>query len=107
MKTFQISEKKHRKDGCMLRVGVIGCGKIAQLRHFPEYDQNSNCQLAGYFDFNQERANKFAKQYGGTTYESVDAMLADENINAVSVCVANNAHAEITIKALNAGKDVL
>lgn len=34
-------------------------------------------------------------------------MLEDENIDAVSVCTANNTHASITIKALNSGKHVL
>ena len=34
-------------------------------------------------------------------------MLADDDIDAVSVCAANSVHAEITIAALNAGKHVL
>lgn len=90
-----------------MRVGVIGCGKIAQTRHLPEYRDNAHAELAGYYDFNLERAREIADLYGGKAYESVEALLADETIDAVSVCVANNAHAEISIQALKAGKHVL
>jgi predicted dehydrogenase len=46
-------------------------------------------------------------KYGGKAYDSAEELLADPNIDAVSVCAANNAHAELTIKALKAGKHVL
>lgn len=91
----------------MIEVGIIGCGKIAQVRHIPEYQQNEDAKLVGYYDFNLERAKELAERYGGRAYESVEAMLEDPEIDAVSVCVANNAHAEISMKALNAGKHVL
>lgn len=90
-----------------MKVGIIGCGKIAQVRHIPEYQANAFAEIAGYYDFNQERAAGLAKEYGGMAYTSVDELLANPEIEAVSVCAANNAHAEITIKALNAGKHVL
>ncbi len=91
----------------MFQIGVIGCGKIAQTRHLPEYAQNKDVRLAGYYDFNLQRAKQIADQYGGIAYESVEALLADKEIDAVSVCVANNAHAEVSIAALRAGKHVL
>lgn len=91
----------------MFQIAVIGCGKIAQVRHLPEYAANPNVRLAGYFDFNRQRAEEMAKKYGGKAYDSVEEILADPSIDAVSVCVANNAHAEISIAALNAGKHVL
>lgn len=91
----------------MKRIGIIGCGKIAQTRHIPEYASNKDVTLSGYYDFNFERAKKIADAYGGKAYETLDALLADSQIDAVSVCVANHAHSEITIKALKSGKDVL
>lgn len=91
----------------MFKIGIIGCGKIAQVRHIPEYAGNPDAQLAGYYDFNQERAQKLADMYGGMVYASYEEMLADPSIDAVSVCVANDAHARITIEALKSGKHVL
>lgn len=91
----------------MIRVGIIGCGKISQVRHIPEYAANKDVELAGFFDLTYERAEQLAEQYGGKAYHTMEEMLADPEINAVSVCVANAAHAEDTIAALKAGKHVL
>ncbi len=91
----------------MKRIAIIGCGKIAQVRHIPEYADNKNVELAGYYDFNLERAKELAVKYGGKAFESVEDLLADNTIDAVSICAANNAHAELTVKALESGKDVL
>lgn len=91
----------------MVRVAVIGCGKIAQTRHIPEYQSNPAVQLAGFYDLNTERAKELAEAYGGKAYSSVEELLEEKTIDAVSVCTANHTHAEITIKALKAGKHVL
>ena len=91
----------------MFGIGIIGCGKIAQVRHIPEYAANKNAKLLGFYDINLDRAKALADQYGGTAYETVEELLANPEIEAVSVCAANFAHAELTIAALNAGKHVL
>ncbi|GAP12667.1 predicted dehydrogenase [Longilinea arvoryzae] len=91
----------------MIKIGIIGCGKIAQVRHIPEYAANPNAQLAAYYDLNPARAAELAKKYGGKAYPSVDELLAVRDIDAVSVCTANTSHAEISIAALKACKHVL
>lgn len=91
----------------MFGIGIIGCGKIAQVRHIPEYLENPNAEIRGYFDLNLQRAQELAEKFGGKAFASVEELLADPSIDAVSVCVANFAHAEMTIKALEAGKHVL
>lgn len=90
-----------------IKVGIIGCGKIAQVRHIPEYTANPHAEVYGFYDLNQDRAKALAEQYGGKAYPSYEALLADPEIDAVSVCAANHAHAEISIAALKAGKHVL
>lgn len=91
----------------MFKIGIIGCGKIAQVRHIPEYEANPNSQLYGFYDINVERAKELAEKYNGKAYESYEEMLNDPEIEAVSVCAANSVHAEITVAALKAGKHVL
>ena len=90
-----------------IKVGIIGCGKIAQVRHIPEYAANPNAEVYGFYDINQARAEELAKKYGGKAYASYEELLADPEIEAVSVCAANHVHAEISIAALKAGKHVL
>ena len=90
-----------------IRVGIIGCGKIAQVRHIPEYVANPNVELYGFYDINQARTEELAKKYGGKAFASYEELLADSEIEAVSVCAANHAHAEISVAALKAGKHVL
>ncbi len=91
----------------MIRVGIAGCGKIAQVRHLPEYKAHPDAQVAGLFDLNRERAESLARQYGVKVYDSYEEMLSDSSVDAVSVCAANAAHAEMTVDALKAGKHVL
>ena len=98
---------QRRKGQHVINVGVIGCGSIARMRHAVEYSNNKDVKIMGFTDFNKDRAQDMADDFGGKVYLSDDEMLKDENIDAVSVCVANAYHAEITIKALNHGKHVL
>jgi predicted dehydrogenase len=90
-----------------LHVGIIGCGSISQQRHIPEYVANPNVEIIGYFDRNKERAQQMTETHGGHLFKSVDELLDDSTIEAVSVCVANAQHAPITIQALQRGKHVL
>lgn len=90
-----------------IKVGIIGCGKIAQVRHIPEYLANPNAEICGFYDINLARAEELARKYGAKAYPTYEALLADPGIDAVSVCAANHVHAEISIAALKAGKHVL
>ena len=91
----------------MVKVGVIGCGKIAQLRHIPEYAANENVKIVGFFDNVQERAEKLAASYGGVAFHSLDDLLSCGEIDAVGVCTSNSTHRDITVAALRQGKHVL
>ena len=55
----------------MLNVAVLGCGKIAQVRHIPEYAANENVRLVGFYNPTASRAEDMAKKYGGKVYLSV------------------------------------
>lgn len=91
----------------MIHVGILGCGKIAQVRHIPEYLANPDAEIRGFYDIDLNRAQEMAAKFGGKAYETPEALLADPEIDAVSICAINHAHAELSIKALKAGKHVL
>ena len=94
------------KESVVLKVGIIGCGKIAEVRHAPEYAENPHVQLTAFCDTDRDRAQALADIYGGRAYTEVAELLAS-GVDAVSVCVANHMHAQVTIQALEAGKHVL
>jgi len=91
----------------VVNVGIIGCGSITKFRHAPEYSSNKDANIAGFFDPQKERSLEMVQMYGGKAYESIEEMLTDKSVDAVSVCTANRFHASITIEALKAGKHVL
>ncbi|MHA0858053.1 Gfo/Idh/MocA family protein [Paenibacillus sp. CMAA1364] len=90
-----------------IKVAVFGCGAIAERRHIPEYAANEQVELVAFADPIIERANKMAETYGGKGYASFEELLANEEVDAVSVCTPNYLHASMTIAAANAGKHVL
>lgn len=92
-----------------LKIGIIGLGSISQL-HADAYSKNPDVELYAFCDIHRERAVKAAEKYGvpiDRVFSDINEMLALDEIDAVSVCTWNSAHASCTITALNAGKHVL
>lgn len=90
-----------------VRVGIVGCGRIAERRHAPEYYANPFTEIRGYYDARTKKAEEMVRRFGGNIYDSADELFDDPSIDAVSICAANNAHADLTIRALHSGKHVL
>jgi len=90
-----------------LRIAVIGCGAIAVRRHIPEYADNPNVKLVAFADPVIERAQELAAQYGAKAYSDYEQLLAEVEVDAVSVCTPNHLHAPASIAAAKAGAHVL
>ena len=94
-----------------LRIGMIGCGGIANNKHLPALQTQSDlCELVAFCDIQRERAEKAAKEYGSQdakVYTDYKELLQDESIDLVHVCTPNVSHAPITVAAFEAGKHVL
>lgn len=90
-----------------VKIGVIGCGSIAKHRHLPEYANNKNVEIVAVCDIVAERAQETADKYNAIAYTSYEELLANEDVEAVSVCTPNYLHAPVSIAALKAGKHVL
>lgn len=93
-----------------LRIGFIGCGGIANQKHFPGMAQQEGVDLVAFCDLVAQRAKEGAKKYGtpdAKVYTDYRELLADDSIDAVHVLTPNVSHAEITVAALDAGKHVL
>jgi len=91
-----------------IKVAVIGCGTIANSAHIPAYMANDTCEIKYFCDIIPERADAAVEKYGcGKAIYDYKEVLADPEIEAVSVCTPNLMHKTISIDALKAGKHVL
>jgi UDP-N-acetylglucosamine 3-dehydrogenase len=90
-----------------IRVGIIGGGWPGQT-HAKGYVTASGFKVAAIADLIPSRREKFLSEHpGAKQYADANDLLADEEIDAVSVCLPNYLHASITIAALKAGKHVM
>ncbi len=90
-----------------IRIGVIGTGNIAR-EHLNAYKKNPYVEIYALCDLNAELLAKRAQEFGvERTFTNCEDMLRLPEIDAVSVCTWNAAHAPCAIAALNAGKHVL
>lgn len=90
-----------------LRVAIVGCGSIAELRHAPEYALNPNVEIVAYYNPDKRKAEKLAQKYGGRVVDSYQEIMEDETIDAISDCSTNEMHHIISTTALQHGKHVL
>ncbi|QRG65331.1 Gfo/Idh/MocA family protein [Brevibacillus choshinensis] len=90
-----------------IRVGIIGCGSIANQRHAPEYANHPHVELAFVYDPNPERAARLAERFGGKVAKSWEEIVDHPHVDAISDCSTNEMHHIITTRALRAGKHVL
>lgn len=90
-----------------LKVGIIGAGSISAM-HLTSYAAHPDVDIVAIHDANVARAKQAAGAYGATRVHAALAdLLADDEIDAVSICTWNDSHAELAIAALEAGKHVL
>lgn len=87
------------------RVGVVGCGGIAQV-HGAVLQNLEGIELAACADIRPERAQAFAQNYGGKAYNSMDAMLAGEQLDAVHLCTPHYLHTPMAKLAVERGLHV-
>ena len=93
-----------------IRIGVIGCGGIANGKHMPAEKRNPMAEMVAFCDIIEERAIKAREDFGkpeDKVYTDYKELLKDKSIDAVLVLTPNCAHCEITVAALEAGKHVL
>jgi len=88
--------------------GIIGCGAVAEHKGGPALYNAPDSELIAVMRRDEQLAAEFAQRHGAKRhYSSVEAILADDEINAVYIATPPHVHAEQTIAAADAGKHVL
>ena len=88
-----------------LRVAVVGCGNIAN-GYGEAMLARREIKILGASDIDQSRAWEWAKKHGGQAYASLDAVLADSQVEAIVNLTIQQAHVEVVTRCLQAGKHV-
>lgn len=89
-------------------VGIRGAGQVA-YEHARAIDRNPYLYLAAVCSRSEESAQKLATQYnpGAKIYSHYEDMLADADVDIVSICMPNYLHAREAIQAFEAGKHLI
>ena len=91
-----------------LKIGIIGCGSIGTLHCNSYKNMGDRVEFVACCDIVEEKAKRYAETYGFKKYYTdVHTMMAECELDAVSVTTWNAAHAECTVAALEGGANVL
>lgn len=92
-----------------LKVGIIGCGGIANGKHMPAIKSAGYADMVAFCDIIEEKAVKASEEFGaeGAKVFADFRELIKEDLDAVYVCTPNRSHALITVAALKAGRHVM
>lgn len=92
----------------MVRWGIIGCGDVAEKKGGPALYQAEGSELVAVMRRDLEKAEDFAQRHGAKrAYSSVEALLADPEIDTVYIATPPYLHCAQTLQAAAAGKHVL
>ncbi len=89
-----------------IRVGIVGTHRGAS--HNQIFAEHPECEVVAVCDIRPERARALAESLGLTRWHTdLDALLADDTVNAVYIATPDHLHGEMNVRALRAGKHVL
>ena len=94
----------------MLKVGIIGCGGIAEKKHMPALAAIKDVSMTAFCDISRERAEDMSKKFGrhnAVTYVDYKEMLEKEKLDVVHICSANSTHSEFAVAAMESGCHVM
>ncbi len=91
-----------------VKVAVVGVGWVAQVVHLPILMKLPEAEVVAICDRDRSRVRLVAEKFGiKKAYTDLRQMLEREELAAVIVCTSTDAHKEVTLASLEAGKDVL
>lgn len=95
-----------RRTGRKLKLGIAGVG-VGAAEMLPSMEAMEHVELAAAADINPRILAAFRERYGGKTYDSIEKLCADPDVEAVWIATPNRFHAEHAIIAAEHGKHVV
>ena len=92
-----------------LKVGLIGAGGIAEQHGIGWLANADRAEIVAVADVSPVRAAQFASRFtdGARSYHGIEALIADDEVEAVDICLPHHLHTEAIIAAARAGKAIL
>jgi scyllo-inositol 2-dehydrogenase (NADP+) len=91
----------------MIRVGIVGYGYAGRVLHSYLIRRVPELQLVAVATRSPERRSQAESDFGVTTYETLDEMLEHGPVDLVVAATPHDTHADLAIKAMDAGKHVV
>ena len=91
----------------MVNVGIVGYGYAGRCFHAYLVSLAEGLNLYAVSSRSPERRAQAERDYGVKTYETIDQLIADDNVDLVIIATPHYTHAELSIKAMDAGKHVV
>ena len=88
-------------------LGVVGPSGVIGQKHVAEVAASPHAKLVGIHDMNQDAAAEQAAELGTKHYPELEALLADPEIDAITIATPHPTHRDIALQAFEAGKHVL
>ncbi|MGE0885840.1 MAG: Gfo/Idh/MocA family protein [Blastocatellales bacterium] len=92
-----------------LRIGIIGCGGLAQGAHIPsllKMKDTDNVEIVAVCDVYQKRLDQAATTTGAKPIKDYRALLDEKDIDYVAIVTPEHWHAKMTLDAADAGKHI-
>jgi predicted dehydrogenase len=90
----------------MINIGIIGMGRMGTY-HYELINNTDGLNAVAVFDKNEKRTPEIKDKCGLDLCMDIDKFLSIEKMDYVVVCTTNESHEALTLKALNAGKNVI
>jgi predicted dehydrogenase len=97
------------KQMARIRVGIVGCGEVAQIIHLPSLYQLADLfEVTALCDVSAQVLNSVGDQWGiANRFQAYQDLVQQQNVDAVLVTNPHVYHTEVTLAAMMAGKHVL
>src|SRR4030043_1004175 len=91
-----------------VRVGIAGCGLIAQWHHLPSLIKMRDAKLVAVCDKDIDLIDGVARRFNiNRRYTDFNEMLTSEDLDMVDICTPPQTHADLSIRAIESGCNVL
>ena len=95
-------------NGTVIKIGIIGCGNVAEKRHIPAINSLKNAEVIAIADVDEDRLKRVGAKFQiKKQYVDYKELIVNQDIEAVGVCVPLKFHFEVALAVMKVKKHLL